>query len=226
VRPTTSSFVFHFHRVGNWQWVLDHVGYTLQLSGTTLYIALVSVAVGLVLSVGLGVLAVRARGAAPPILGLTTFIYALPSLAAFGLLLSLTGLSDTTVIIPLAGYSLAILVRSVIDGLGSVPDDVRTSAAAMGYRPLRRLLTVELPAAVPVIIGGLRVATVSSISLSTVGALVGIGGLGTLFTTGEDNNFLTEIILGVVVVAFWALVCDGLLLLGGRLLAPWARRGR
>jgi osmoprotectant transport system permease protein len=93
----------------------------------------------------------------------------------------------------------------------------------MGYGPLRRLVSVELPAAVPVIIAGLRVTTVASISLVTVGSLIGIGGLGQLFIAGENTDFITEILAGVVIVAFWAFLLDGLLLLSGRLLAPWAR---
>lgn len=224
MRPPSRTFHFEFHKVSDWQWVVHHVGYCLQLSRTHLYISLVSVAIGLVLALVLGVLVVRVRGAGPPVLGATTVIYAVPSLAAFALLLDVTGLSDTTVIVPLAGYALAVLVRSVIDGLGNVSEEMRVAATAMGYRPMRRLLTVELPAAVPVIVAGLRVATVSSISLTTVGALVGIGGLGQLFTAGENNDFITEIVVGVVAVAFWAFVCDGLLVLAGRLLAPWARR--
>jgi osmoprotectant transport system permease protein len=155
---------------------------------------------------------------------LTTFIYSLPSLAVFAFLVSITGLSNSTVILPLAGYSLAILVRSVADGLDNVPEEVRIAATAMGYRPMRRLLTVELPAAVPVILAGLRIATVSSISLVTVGSLIGRGALGELFIDGENIGFKTEIICGIVLVAFWAFVFDGLLLLSGRVLAPWARR--
>jgi osmoprotectant transport system permease protein len=93
----------------------------------------------------------------------------------------------------------------------------------MGYRPLRLLLSVELPIAVPVIIGGLRIATVASISLVTVGSLIGIGGLGQLFINGENSGFLTEVVAGVVIVALWAVVCDGLWLAAGYLLTPWTR---
>ncbi len=159
----------------------------------------------------------------PPILAITTVLYALPSLAVFAFLVGVTGLTDNTVILPLAAYALAILVRSVVDGLRNVPEQTRTAAVAMGYPPLRRILSVELPIAVPVIIGGLRVATVASISLVTVGSLIGIGGLGQLFITGENSDFLTEVAAGVVIVAFWALLCDGLWLVTGRLLSPWTR---
>jgi osmoprotectant transport system permease protein len=154
-------------------------------------------------------------------------LYSLPSLAVIAFLASsVTGLSDTTVILPLATYGLAVLVRSVTEGLNNVPNEVSIAATAMGYRSMRRLVTIELPAAVPVIIAGLRVATVSSISLVTVGSLIGIGGLGQLFIAGENTDFPTEIIAGLVIVAMWALIFDGLFLLSGRILAPWARRAR
>ena len=220
------GYNFTFHKVSNWDWVRNHVGYFWSLSLTHLYLALASVLLGLLVAVPLGVLAARRRSTYGPILAVTTILYSLPSLAVFALLVAVTGLTDNTVIIPLATYALAILVRSVTDGLDSVSDEVRLAATAMGYGPMRRLVTVELPAAVPVILAGLRVATVASISLVTVGALIGIGGLGQLFIDGENSDFLTEILAGVVLVAFWALVIDALLLASGRVLAPWARRSR
>jgi osmoprotectant transport system permease protein len=214
---------FHFHKVGDWQWVTDHRGYFWTLSRTHLYIALVAVLIGFLVALPLGVLAVRVPRTNPPILAVTTILYALPSLAVFAFLVGITGLTNNTVILPLAAYALAILVRSVTNGLNNVAEEVRISATAMGYGPLRRLVSVELPAAVPVIIAGLRVTTVASISLVTVGSLIGIGGLGQLFIAGENTDFITEILAGVVIVAFWAFLLDGLLLLSGRLLAPWAR---
>ena len=220
------GYNFTFHKISNWQWIWNHRGYFWSLSLTHLYLALVSVLLGLLAALPLGVLAARVRSTYGPILAVTTILYSMPSLAAFAFLVSITGLSNNTVILPLATYALAILVRSVTDGLDSVADEVRLAATAMGYGPLRRLVTVELPAAVPVILAGLRVATVASISLVTVGALIGIGALGQLFIDGENSDFITEILTGVVLVAFWALVCDGLLLASGRVLAPWARRSR
>jgi osmoprotectant transport system permease protein len=219
---TAAAFVFH--KVGDWQWVLDHLGYFWRLSRTHLYLALVSVLVGLGVSLPLGALAARARRTYGPILALSTVLYSLPSLAVFAFLVSITGLSNLTVIIPLSTYSTAIIVRAVADGLRSVPAEVTLSATAMGFGPLRRLMTVELPAAVPVIVAGVRIATVSAISLVTVGSLIGIGALGQLFTAGEQSDFVTEILAGVVLVVFWALVCDGLVLVAGRALTPWAQR--
>jgi osmoprotectant transport system permease protein len=221
------ALTFHFHKVSDWAWVTSHIGYFWQLSRTHLYLAFVAVAIGLVLALPLGCLAARVPRIYPPILAVTTMLYSLPSLAVIAFLASsVTGLSDTTVILPLATYGLAVLVRSVTEGLNNVPNEVSIAATAMGYRSMRRLVTIELPAAVPVIIAGLRVATVSSISLVTVGSLIGIGGLGQLFIAGENTDFPTEIIAGLVIVAMWALIFDGLFLLSGRILAPWARRAR
>lgn len=222
MRP--AGYNFTFHKVGNWQWLLDHRSYFWSLSQTHLYMSLVSVLLGLVIALPLGVLAARVPRTYGPILAITTLLYSLPSLAVLAFLVGITGLTDNTVILPLATYALAILVRSVTDGLNNVSDEVRIAATAMGYGPLRRLMGVELPAAVPVIIAGLRVATVSSISLVTVGALIGIGGLGQLFIAGENSDYMTEILAGIVLVALWALVFDGLLVAGGRVMAPWARR--
>lgn len=218
------AFNFVFKKVGSWQWVLNHLHTFWALSGTHLYIALVAVLIGAVLAVPVGVLASWVPSTYGPILAVTTLLYSLPSLAVFALLLSVTGLTDNTVIIPLAVYAMVILVRAVADGLSSVPEEVRLAATAMGYGPLRRLLSVELPVALPVMVAGLRIATVASISLVTIGALIGIGGLGQLFIAGENAAFPTEIWSGVVLVVFWALLLDGLLLFGGRLLTPWARR--
>lgn len=227
VLPALSSkFHFRFHKVSGWQWVQDHLGYFWTLSRTHLYLALVAVILGLAVALPLGVVAARVPRTYHPILAVTTVLYSLPSLAVLAFLVGVTGLSNNTVIIPLATYALAILFRSIVDGLNNVPDEVRTAAAAMGYRPWRRLLLVELPVAVPVIIAGLRIATVASISLVTIGALIGIGGLGQLFIAGENADFMTEIVAGVVIVALWALLFDGLLLVAGRLLAPWSRSDR
>jgi osmoprotectant transport system permease protein len=114
-----------------------------------------------------------------------------------------------------------VILPNVVDGLRSVPDDVRQAATAMGFGPLRRLAQVELPLAGPVIIAGTRVATVSSISLVSVGQLIGIGGLGYLFTDGLDRDFPTEIYVGLILVIALAVACDLLLVLARRMLTPW-----
>ncbi len=156
-------------------------------------------------------------------LGLTSVLYALPALALFVALIPYTGLTDTTVIIPLPVYAVSVIFPSVVDGLRSVPEPVRQAALAMGFGAWRRLVTVELPIATPVVIAGLRIASVSSISLVSVGSLIGIGGLGYLFTDGEARSFTTEIVWGVVLIVALALVTDSVLVLVRRLLTPWQR---
>jgi osmoprotectant transport system permease protein len=154
-------------------------------------------------------------------------VYSLPSLAVFIVLIPVTGLATrTTVIVPLTFYSLAVLIPAVVDGLAAVPDHVRQSAVAMGFGPLRRLVQVDLPIAVPVVLAGLRVATVASISLVSVGALIGRGGLGYLFIDGWQRQFPTPIVVGIVLVVLLAVLADGLLIGAQRLLTPWARAGR
>src|SRR5580704_5404319 len=133
---------FTFQKQGDWQWVTSHFSLFWSLSRTHLYLALAAVAIGFLLALPLGLLAVRLPRTYPPILTVTTVLYALPSLAVFAFLVGVTGLTDSTVILPLAAYALAVLVRSVVSGLRNVPEQTRTAAVAMGYRPLHRLLTV------------------------------------------------------------------------------------
>jgi osmoprotectant transport system permease protein len=194
-----------------------------HLTGQNAYLGLVPVLVGLIVSLPLGVLCVRFGWLYPPMLGLISILYALPGLALFVVLIAYTGLTDTTVMIPLGVYSLAAIFPSVVDGLRSVPEPVRQAAIAMGFGTWRRLIRVELPIAIPVIIAGLRVAAVSSISLVSVGGLIGIGGLGYLFIDGEQRDFSTEIIWGIVLIVILALVTDVVLVAVRRLLTPWLR---
>jgi osmoprotectant transport system permease protein len=181
---------------------------------------------GLIISVPLGIICVRWRWLYPPVLSTTSILYALPSLALFIVLIPYTGLTDTTVIIPLTLFSLCILVPNVVDGLRSVPEPVRQAATAMGFGTLRRLVQVELPIAVPIVIAGLRVAVVSSISLATLGQLIGVSSLGYLLIDGYQRAFLTEILVGGGLIIALALVCDLLLVLVRRLLTPWRPRRR
>src|SRR6202167_992943 len=205
-----------------WSWIPGNLGLIGQLTRQNAYIGIVSAVVGLVIAVPLGIASARWRWLYPPVLSGANVIYALPSLALF----DYTGLSDTTVIIPLTLFSIVVILPDVVDGLHSVPDDARQAATAMGFGPLRRLAQVELPLAVPVIIAGMRVATVSSISLVSVGQLIGIGGLGYLFTDGLDRDFPTEIYVGLVLIIVLALACDLLVVLARRLLTPWQRDGQ
>jgi osmoprotectant transport system permease protein len=207
-------------------WAWDNRSLLAQDLGSHLYLALMPVLFGIVVAIPAGVICVRYRWAWPPVLSLTSIFYAMPSLALFLVLIDYTGLTDWTVIIPLTLFSLSILIPNVVDGLRSVPQPVTQAATAMGFGPFRRLVQVELPLAIPVIIAGLRVATVSSISLVSVGQLIGIGGLGYLFTDGEQRDFPTEIYTGLVLIIVLALVADALLLLVRRLLTPWERGRR
>ncbi|MEU1389920.1 MULTISPECIES: ABC transporter permease subunit [unclassified Nonomuraea] len=188
-----------------------------------LTMSLVPILAALVLALPLGLACVRWRWLYQPTSGLMNVVYALPSLPVFMLLISVTGLSQTTVIIPLTFYGMAVLIPAVVDGLNSVPDHVRQSAVAMGFTPMRRLLQVELPIATPVVLAGLRVVAVSSISLVSVGALIGQGGLGGLFTRAYQNPFMPPVVTGIVLIVALALVADGLLVLTQRLLTPWVR---
>ncbi|MGH3586814.1 MAG: ABC transporter permease, partial [Pseudonocardia sp.] len=155
-------------------------------------------------------------------------LFTVPSIALFVLLPSVLGtriLDPVNIIVALALYTVALLVRSVADALAAVPAIVVAAATAMGFRPGRRFVSVELPLAVPVLIAGLRVATVSNISLVSVGALIGVGGLGELFTDGFQRNFPTEIIIGIVLTVLLALAADAALLGVGRVATPWSRAG-
>jgi osmoprotectant transport system permease protein len=207
-------------------WLNAHWGLVLSTSGLHWYLALVPVVIGFVLAVPLGWLATKSAALRAAIFYTFGFIYSIPSLAllvALPAIIATQILDPINLIIALTIYSVALLVRSVVDALTSVPWEVRTAAIAMGYRPLRRFFAVDLPMSIPVLIAGLRVAAVSSISLVSVGVLVGIGGLGSLFDDGFHRNFVGEIVVGVVASLVLALVTDLLLVLIGRLATPWTR---
>jgi osmoprotectant transport system permease protein len=158
-----------------------------------------------------------------PLLGLSNAIYAIPSLTMFVILFPVFGITnDKPVVVAMALYTLVILLRNLVEGLRSVPSHVVTSAEAMGYGPLRRFLAVELPLAMPSAIAGLRLAAVSTISLISVGGLVGRGGLGRLFEDGNLRHISNELWAGLLAVVVLALAADALLLAVGRVLTPWA----
>ncbi|MFD4547393.1 ABC transporter permease [Streptomyces sp. NPDC058466] len=190
------------------------------------WITAASVAIGVVVAFPLALLARRYRGVAGPILGLTTVLYSIPSLAMFSLLLPLFGLSASLVITGLVLYSLTILVRNILAGLHAVPEEAREAARGMGYGPLRLLWEVELPLALPSVLAGVRIATVSTVALTTVGYIVDYGGLGTLIISGLHSDFKAQVLTASVICVLLALVADLLLLALQRLLTPWARAGR
>ncbi|HEX2314613.1 MAG TPA: ABC transporter permease [Thermomonospora sp.] len=210
-----------------WDWIERNLGDDIaEALEEHLVLSFTPVLLGLAVALPLGIACARWRRLYPVVLATTSVLYAVPAIALFVVLVAFTGLSYSTVIIPLALYTLSVLVPGVVDGLRSVPDHVRQSATAMGFGTLRRLLRVELPLAVPVVMAGLRVAAVSNISLVSVGSLIGIGGLGELFTDGLKRDFPTPIVVGIVLIIVLALVTDVLLLLVQRLLTPWERAGR
>ncbi|WP_240134276.1 ABC transporter permease [Streptomyces sp. MUM 178J] len=188
-----------------------------------IWITAASVLIGLVVAFPLAVL-VRARPRfAGPVLGLTTLLYTIPSLAMFSLLLPVFGLSAALVVTGLVLYSLTILVRNIMAGLEAVPEDAREAARGMGYGPWRMLWEVELPLALPALMAGVRIATVSTIALTTVGALVGKGGLGNLIDDGVQTTFKAQVLTASALCVLLAVTADLLLLGAQRLLTPWTR---
>jgi osmoprotectant transport system permease protein len=207
-------------------WVLGNLELIGELTLEHLAFALPPVVLGLLLAIPLGWLANRTRTGRTVVINLAGLLYTVPSLALFVILPVVLGtgiLDPVNVIVALTVYTLALLVRTVADALSAVPGMVIDSATAMGYRPVRRFLAVELPLSIPVVLAGLRVAAVSSISLVTVGSVIGFGGLGKMFTDGFQRDIPQEIIAGIVLVLVMALVVDGLLLLVGRVLTPWTQ---
>lgn len=211
-----------------WGWIPRNVDLIVDRTVEHVWLALLPVAIGLVVSVPLGWLATRTPLTRSVVVTLTGLLYTIPSLALIVLLPVVLGtliLDPVNLVVALSVYTVALLVRSVADALDAVPQVVIAAATAMGYGALRRFVAVELPLAIPVVVAGLRVAAVSNTSLVTVGALVGLGGLGQLFTEGFQRDIPSEILTGIVVVLLLALLFDALLLLAGRALTPWARTG-
>ncbi|WP_327681696.1 ABC transporter permease [Streptomyces sp. NBC_00467] len=187
------------------------------------WITVASVLIGLAVAFPLALLARAKPAFAGPVLGLTTLLYTVPSLAMFSLLLPVFGLSAALVVTGLVLYSLTILVRNIMAGLQAVPAEAREAARGMGYGPGRLLWEVELPLALPALMAGLRIATVSTIALTTVGALVGKGGLGNLIDDGVQTTFKAQVLTASVLCVLLAAVADLLLLGVQRLLTPWTR---
>ncbi|MGW0547639.1 ABC transporter permease [Streptomyces altiplanensis] len=207
-----------------WAWISGHASDLATLTVSHLQAALTAVALGLLISLPLAVVAHRVRPLRGLLLGLSNVLFTIPSIAVFVLLLPVTGLTRTTTVVGLTVYTLVVLLRNTVEGLDSVPVRVREASRAMGTRPLRTLLTVELPLALPVIMAGVRIATVMSISLVSVATYIGDGGLGQLFTDGFQRNFPTPVITGVVLTLLLALVADALLVAVQYVLTPWTRQ--
>jgi osmoprotectant transport system permease protein len=207
-----------------WDWIADHAPDIGSRVAEHVELTLLAVAIGSAIAFPLAVLAHRRRWTYAPITWIAGVLYTIPSLSLFVILVPLTGLSVTTVEIGLVSYTLLILIRNTVAGLAAVPDDALDSARGMGFSPRQLLWRVEVPLALPVMIAGVRIATVSTIALVTVGALIGRGGVGQFILEGLRTLFQTEIMLGAMLAVGLALMADGLLLLVQRRLTPWAGR--
>ncbi len=211
------------------QYLKDHPDDVFHDFVSHLWLSVLPVLIGLVIALPIGWLANRFRWTYPGITNLAGILYTVPSVALFVIMPSILHtriLDPVNVVVALTVYTVALLVRVVADGLGSVPDDVRQAATAMGFKGIGRFVRVELPIAVPVIAAGVRVATVSNVSLVSVGALIGVSQLGSLFTTGFTRYVNGVVLLGILLCLALALVLDGLLVLGLRALTPWQRAVR
>ena len=204
-------------------WVVDHVDQLARRTGEHVVVTAIAVVVGFVISFLLALLVRRFPWLYAPIIGVTGIMYAIPSIALFVLLIPITGLSLLTAEIALVSYTLVILVRNMVTGLRGVPAEVIEAATAMGYSSRQRLWRVELPIAVPVILAGVRIATVTTIGLVTIATLIGMGGLGYLIVNiGIQRRFPTATLSGIVLVVILSALIDVALLSLQRRLTPWA----
>jgi osmoprotectant transport system permease protein len=198
----------------------------LEALAQHVWLSLLPVLLGGALALPIGYLAVRYPWLYQPVVNTGGVLYSIPSLALFVVLPAILGtgvLSPLNVVVALSIYTMALLARTVADALTSVQGEATRAAYALGFRPLRLLFGVELPMALPVMFAGLRVATVANISLVSVGALVGVGGLGALFTRGLQLDFVEPIVIGIILSVLLAAVCDLAIVLVQRQLTPWAR---
>jgi osmoprotectant transport system permease protein len=209
-----------------WDWVSRHTDTITAATRQHVELTAIAVALGLAIAFPLALASRRWRWTRTPVLSVTGILYTVPSLALFAMLVPWTGLSRTTAEIGLVGYTLLILIRNIVTGLDAVPDEVREAARAMGFTGRRRLLRIELPLAVPSIIAGIRIATVTTIGLVTVTALIGQGGLGQLILDGLIRDFRTPLVVGTVLSIALAVVADVGLVGLERLITPWARGRR
>ena len=210
----------------NWEWLQRNEQQIIAWTLEHVWLAAVPTILGLLLALPVGAIAHRYRWSYGTLITLAGLLYTIPSLALFVVLPGLMGtriLDPVNVVVALTLYTLALLVRVVADALDAVPPLVVASATAMGYKPLRSLVTVQLPLAIPVIGAGLRVAAVSNVSLVSVAVLLGIPQLGQLFITGFQLDFFTPIIAGIVLCLLLAAIFDTIILLTVRLSTPWTR---
>lgn len=208
------------------EWFLANSGTVFTLAGQHLVLAVIPMVLGLLIAIPLAQLARRSSTLRAVVLTASSLLYTIPSLALFIILPTVIGtriLDPLNVIVALTIYAVALLVRAALDAFDSVDDDLQQAAVAMGFRPLARFLQIDLPLSLPVMFAGLRVVSVSNISLVSVAALLGIGNLGMLFTSGLQRDFVTEVMVGIIAILILALVMDAILVVLERLLTPWAR---
>lgn len=210
-----------------WDWISQHLDLVGQRLIEHIELTLIAVILGLIIAFPLAVISYRNRQIYGAVATVTGILYTIPSLALFAIVGAYTGyLSKTTAEIGLVSYTLLILIRNIVAGLRGVPEDVRESARGMGFSDSQMLWRVELPLALPVIMAGVRLATVTTIGLVTVTAVLGLGGFGHFILDGLRTFFTTETLLGAVLSVVLAIAADALLLLLQRLLTPWSRRAR
>lgn len=205
-----------------WDWFFDHLDEVGQRISEHLQLTVIAVGVGFLISFPLAVFAYRHRRAYAPITYVTGILYTIPSLALFAFLVPFTGLSTTTAEVGLVSYTLLIIIRNTVAGLRAVPEDVKEAARGMGYTDRQSLWRIELPLAVPVIVAGLRIATVTTIGLVTVTALIGKGGLGYFILIGLQRFFSTATLTGAVLSMLMAVIADRGLIYVEHRLTPWA----
>jgi osmoprotectant transport system permease protein len=208
-----------------WDWIADNTDVILLAIWQHMILVVVPLAVGFAISLGLAIWAVRKPVVYGPVTAVTGILYTIPSLAAFALLVPIFGFSMLVAFVPLTTYTLLILFRNIVAGFQGVPSEVLEAADGMGYRPRERLLRVELPLAVPLMITGVRLAAVTLIGLATVASILGssFGGLGQLITEGLQTFFPTKYVLGGVLSVLLALVVDLALVRVERIATPWSR---
>jgi osmoprotectant transport system permease protein len=208
----------------DWAWLVDHLGVIAARTIQHLYLSAIAVAVGFVISFGLAVASVRWRSAYPPITATAGILYTIPSLAVFAALVSVTGITLLTVEIPLVMYTFVILIRNIVAGLDAAGPDVVETAEGMGFTPRQRLWGVLVPLGIPLIVAGIRLASVSTIGLVTITATLGdtFGGLGYFILNGYHLHFPTEMYAGAVASIALAIAVDLAIVRVGRVLTPWA----
>jgi osmoprotectant transport system permease protein len=207
----------------DWDWIATHLDDLWALTVQHVWLTVIAVSVGFAISFGLSLVVIRRRASYGPIAAVAGILYTIPSLALFAALVPITGLTIASAEIALVSYTILILVRNIVTGIDGVPQEARDAADGMGFTWGGRLRRVDLPLASPVIVAGLRIATVTTIGLVTVSALIGQGGLGQLINEGLRTSFPTKTITGAVLSVALAVIADVGFVLLIRRLTPWSR---